>query len=181
MLELLQWVHLNAQRVEVVQNASNFLIILYFTTFIINKKSFYIGAFLLIEFMGASSLMDWSCSELYYLMYAGLYSLCYWYEAVIGKNIKIMLAYGIMIIFQSTMVLDAYIYPDIATRIYYAYEFVVVGIHIYIVIMLTNFRRLWQALGDSFNSVLNLLSVGYNMSFCYTVNTILNQIKKTCH
>lgn len=180
MLELLQWAQVSAQKVT-VQNASSIILLLYFVTFIVNKKGFYIGAFLLVEFMGYSSLMDWCSDEFYYLNYASIYCICYWYEAVIGKNIKILLAYGIMIIFQSTMVLDAYIYPDIATRIYYAYEFVVVGIHIYIVIMLINFRRLWQTLGDSFNSVLNLLSVGYNMSFCYTVNTLLNQIKKTCH
>ena len=175
MLELLQWVHLSGKKVEIARNASDILIALYFLSYLINKKSFYTGAFLLIEFLGTSALMDWSSNAFFYLMYANLYCLCYYYQLKKGKNIKILFAYGIMVLFQTAMVLDAYIYKDIITHIYKAYEFVVVGIHLYIITVLIEPRKLIKTLGDSLNSLSDFLGIGYNLSFCYTVDIIRNQ------
>jgi hypothetical protein len=172
MLELLQWVHLSGRKVEIARNISDILIALYFVSYLINKKAFYIGAFLFIEFMGSSALVDWSSNVFFYLMYASLYSLCYHYQLEKGKNIKILFAYGIMVLFQTAMVLDAYIYKDTITHIYQAYEFVVVGIHIYIIIALIKPRKLIKTLGNSANWLSNFLGIGYSLSFCYNVNII---------
>jgi hypothetical protein len=175
MLELLQCLHLSAKKVEVARSISDILIILYSLSYLINKKGFYIAAFLVIEFIGSSFLLESYSNLIFYVFISSSFALCYWYEVVIGKNIKIVLAYGIMVLFQLMMVLDAYFYKDIITRIYQAYEFVIVGVHLYIIIVLIEPRKLIKTLGDSINSLSDFLGIGYNLSFCYTVNIIRNQ------
>ena len=124
MLELLQCLHLSAKKVEIAKSASDILIILYFLSYLLNRKGFYIGAFLAIEFIGSSFLLESYSNLMFYVFISSAFALCYWYEVVIGKNIKILAAYGIMVLFQSTMVMDAYFYPDVITSIYKAYEYI---------------------------------------------------------
>jgi hypothetical protein len=175
MIELLQWVQANDQKMVTSQSLSNLLLLLYCFTYIKSRKGFYIGAFLFIEFMGSSFLLATYSNIIFYLVYAAAYATCYWYEVKIGEDIKIVLAYGIMVLFQSMMVMDAYFYPDVITSIYKAYEFVIVGIHLYIITVIIKPRKLIKSLVDSFNSLSDFLGVGYNLSFCYTVYIIRNQ------
>jgi hypothetical protein len=172
MLELLEWAQLSGKKGEMARNISNTLFILYFLSYLLNKKSFYIGAFLLIELLGASSLMDWSSNAFFYLMYASLYSLCYYYQLKIGKNFKILCAYGVMVLFQTAMVLDAYFHKDIVTHIYQSYNFVVMCIHIYIITVLVEPRELIKTMVNSISRLSNFLGIGYSLSFCYNVNII---------
>lgn len=182
MIEFLQWAQLNALKVEVTTSAtlSNLLLVLYFITYLNNKKGFYIGAFLFVELIGASFALDNYSSAEFYLGYAVIYASCYWYELKIGKNIRILFAYGIMVLFQSMMVLDAYIYQDTATRIYQAYEYIVVAIHLYIIIVLIDIGKVRASVGDCINGISDFLGIGYNLSFCYTCHTILNKTKRQC-
>ena len=180
MIELLQCLQASDQKMVTSQSLSNLLLLLYCLTYIKNRKGFYIGAFLFIEFMGSSFLLATYSNIIFYLAYAAAYATCYWYEVKISKNIKIILAYGIMVLFQSMMVMDAYFYPDVITSIYKAYEFVIVAIHFYIIIVLVEPRSFIKALGDSFVRFACLVGVGYNLSFCYTVYIIRKQKQKTC-
>lgn len=183
MNEILQWVQLSAPnplQITTSQTISNLLILLYFLAWLNNKKGFYIEAFLFIEIAGSSVLLSYLSSSMFYVYYAALYAFCYWFEAIIGKNIKILLAYGIMVLFQSAMVLDAYIYPNVETSIYQSYEYIVMFIHLHIIISLINIGKLIKSLGDRIISFSNFLGIGYNLSFCYTCNTIFHKVKKTC-
>lgn len=180
MLELLQCLQLSGKRVVEAQNLSNLVFVLYLIPLIMNRKCAYIGAFLLCEFIGYSSVLDNQDDFVFYVSFSALFSIFYWSEVFFGKNIKIALAYGIMVLFQVTMVLDAIFYPEIETSIYAAYEYIVVAIHIYIIIVLTDFKKLRAALGDCINGISDFLGVGYNLSFCYTCHTILNKAKRQC-
>lgn len=183
MIELLQCLQLNApnpQQITTSVTISNLLIALYLIAYLNNKKGFYIGAFLFCEFVGASSLLSGYSSVMFYVYYVTLYVICYWIEFKVGRNVKIMFAYAIMVLFQSAMVSDAYYYPEIKTAIYKSYEYVVMGIHIYIVIVLIKPKSFLKAMGNSIDRLFNFLNIGYGLSFCYTSNIILNQAKKTC-
>jgi hypothetical protein len=180
MLELLQCLQLSGKKGEIARNASDILIILYFLSYLLNRKGFYIGAFLAIEFIGSSFLLESYSDLMFYAFISSAFALCYWYEVAIGKNIKILCAYGIMVLFQSMMVMDAYFYPDVITSIYQAYEFVIVGIHIYIIIVLIEPRKLVKTMGNSVNWLSNFLGIGYSLSFCYNVNIIRNKTQKPC-
>lgn len=177
MNELLQCLQLNALKVEVTTSAtlSNILLLLYCLTYLQNKKGFYIGAFLLIEFVGSSFLLDDFDNTLFYLFISMSFVFCYWYEALIGKNIKILFAYGIMILFQSAMAIDAYIFQDIETLIYSAYEYVVLAIHLYIIAVLIQRRALVRALGAIARSIANFLNIGYAFAFCYNACILHNK------
>lgn len=183
MIELLEWVQANELKTVITTSStlSNLLLLLYCLTYIKSTKGFYIGAFLFVEFLGSSFTLKSYSNIIFYLVYATAYAISYWHEVKIGKNIKIMLAYGIMVLFQSAMVIDAYFYPKVITSIYKAYEYIVVAIHLYIVVVLIKPRPLFKALGDSINRLFGLLGVGYNLSFCYTVYILRNQTEKTCH
>ena len=181
MMELLQCLQLNDVKGLTAQNVSNTLLFLYLISLFFTKKGFYIGAFLVIEVLGGSTLLSGFDDTMFYVAIASAFCFCYWFELINGKNIKILFAYGIMVLFQSAMVLDAYIYPDVKTNIYMAYEYVVMAIHIYIVIVLVEPRSLIKSLGDRIVSFSNFLGIGYNLSFCYTCNTIFHKVKKTCH
>lgn len=182
MIEFLQCLQLNALKAEITTSAtlSNLLLALYCLALLKNKKGFYIGAFLLTELLGASFIMDGFSNIAFYLVISSAFALCYWYELKIGKNIRILFAYGIMVLFQSMMVLDAYIYPGVATRIYQAYEYIVVVIHLYIIIVLIDIGKIRAAMGDCINGISDFLGIGYNLSFCYTCHTILNKTKRQC-
>ena len=84
-------------------------------------------------------------------------------------NVKMLFSYGIMILFQSAMAVDAYIFQDIETLIYSAYEYVILAIHLYIITVLIQWRALVGAVGAIARSIANFLNIGYAFAFCYNV------------
>ncbi len=181
MIELLQWLLLNQSESDLIalsQKISNLLLLLYILSSAISGKYFFIFVFVVVEVFGVLAIasgMHGDYEFAYYISLSSLYCLFYWSAIVMKCNVKILFAYGIMILFQSAMAIDAYIFQDIETLIYSAYEYVVLAIHLYIIAMLIQWRALIRAVGAIARSIADFLNIGYAFAFCYNAHILHNK------
>lgn len=166
LIELYQWALLKESATNLVtaKNASNLLLALYVMSYIINRKSCFIAAFFIVEFVG---VLGYTSLHHRYLAYALIYSLMYWYLFFNRYTLKIMSGYVIMLLFQAAMAADAYLYYKTETVLYILYEYIIVAIHIYIISTIVDRKALTRIVGDSFRKLFNMLDIGYSLSFCY--------------
>lgn len=181
MIELLQCLLLSQNEKALIiisQNLSSLLLFLYILASLTSGKYFFIVVFIVGEALGVFGIAlgaHGSYEFMYYLSASAMYCLFYWAANAIKCNVKILFAYGIMILFQSIMVIDAYIFQNIETFIYSAYEYVVLAIHLYIIITLIRWNTLFRALGDFANGIANFLNIGHALSFCYNAYILHNK------
>lgn len=175
MQELLLWVHLNDLKVVAAQNVSNILIFLYVISYIFNKKAVFVMAFLLVEFYGNVSVFSVLSNVQYYIGYVFLYALSYWVVFKRYHMVKPLLGYGIMVLFQLGMALDAALYPDNETVISESYVYIVVAIHLYIIISSVRWQSLRLRMGDVLNSFRSIFCSSYSISFFWYTVRNLNQ------
>lgn len=163
--EALSWVLLSVKKGVAAQIASNFLLVLYVISYLRIKNAAFLVAFLLIELYGNLYITDNLSAEAYYLGYAFIYSLIYWYAFHENYKLKIVAGYGILILFEFIMCLDAIYYPNTETYIYTGYANIIVFIHLYIITQTINWRKLRASMGASINALGRVLGVNYNLSF----------------
>lgn len=164
---LLEWVQVNAKNLEAAQSVSNILIVLYAISYIFNRKATFLVAFLLVETYGNASLFSALTDFYYYLGYAFIYSLVYWFVLKKYQMVKTMLGYGILVLFQGAMSLDALYFPLDETYIYTHYASFIVLIHLYIIATLINWRLLRARMGESIDALGCWVGNNYNLSFIW--------------
>lgn len=177
--EILSWVLLNDLRVVAERNVSNILIFLYAISYLTNKKAVFLVAFFMVEIYGNLSVLSVLTDIQYYLGYMFVYSFSYWVIFKRYHMVKQLIGYGIMLVFQLGMMLDASIYPEDETFIYKSYIYVVMAIHLYIIVSSTNWRvvRLFTKRGVDFFSM--LFRNSYDISFFwYTMQNIYKKVPK---
>ena len=162
---VLQWVQVNDLKVVAAQSASNLLLALYVISYISNRKAAFLVAFLLVEFYGNLNAFSGLSSFGYYLGYALIYSMFYWFVLKQYHIVKSSLGYGILTLFETVMSLDALYFPNVETYIYTHYASIVVLVHLYIIASTINWRALRTRMGASFNAVGSWMGANYNLSF----------------
>ena len=181
MIELLQCLLQNQnEKIAIVtsQNLNSLLLLLYILASLSSRKYFFISVFIISEVFGVFAIasgMHGNYEFMYYLSSASMYCLFYWAANAMKCNVKILLAYGIMVLFQSVMVVDAYNFQDTETAIYNSYEYVVLVIHLYIIITLIRWGTLRRTLGGIVNSIASFLNIGYACAFCYNAYILHNK------
>jgi len=157
--------HLKSQNVILAKLESNFLVIAYVLSWIISKQSRYLVAFLFVE-----SFTMW-------LLYRGVDAVTYFqlstvvacficYVGEITKfNLKALLGYVIICLFELTMVADAYFYSEVETVLYSYYEYIIVAIHLYIIASLFRWSRIRKGMGRYLDGIFGISSNGYSASF----------------
>ncbi len=181
MIELLQCLLLNQSESALIilsQKISNSLLLLYVLASLTSRKYFFIVVFIVGEVFSFFAILTGMVGDIefmYYLSAASMYCLFYWSAIVMKCNVKILFAYGIMVLFQSAMAIDAYIFQDIETLIYSAYEYVVLAIHLYIIAALIQWKAIIRAVGAIARSIVNFLNIGYAFAFCYNVYILHNK------
>lgn len=148
-------------------SASNAILIAYLIAYLTNRKSCFIVAFFIFEFVGVLTFYDSYGLHYRYLAYSIAISLMYWYLFISGYKLKILSGYVIMLLFQLAMVTDAYIYYDVETFLWTYYEYIIVAIHLYIVSTITNRKRLDKIASDFVGYLRNIYSTSYNLPFWY--------------
>ena len=151
-------------------SASNLIVICYFVAYLLNRKAVFITVFFITELVAYSVIGDLLTNEMYYLVFAGIYSGLYHYIVKIKSNINTVIACGIIVIFNGIAVGDAYFYPQTETVFYKSYEFLAVGIHLYLVSTLINWEILRRTMGKIFNGIFDYMGISYTASyFCYNL------------
>lgn len=160
----------------VALNVSNILLLCYFVTYLFNRKAVFISVFFVSEVMAYSSFIDFLPDEIYYLLFASLYSALYHFLYITNVKLNTVFACAIIILFSTGAALDASFYPKTETIFYNNYEFLAMAVHLYFIYTLINWRLLRSFVGTSINSFARFVGANYSMSlFCYTH---LNNTKK---
>ena len=162
--EVLKWVQLNDLKVVVEQNVSNILIALYVLSYISNRKPTFLVGFLLVELYGHLSIVSSLTNPQYYLGYAFVYTVTYWYIFKQYKMINALVGYVTLIILELIMSLDAILYAETETVIYNSYTYIIVFVHLYIILSLFKWRRIGRNMGLFARSLLCTFCPSYNYS-----------------
>ena len=148
-------------------SVSNLIVICYFVAYLLNRKAVFIAVFFITELIAYSVIGDLLTNEMYYLVFAGIYSGLYHYIVRIKSNINTVIACGIIVIFNTIAAGDAYFYPQTETVFYKSYEFLAVGVHLYLIITVINWKILRRALGKVLDCFTNYLGANYNCSYIW--------------
>jgi len=176
--EFYQWVLQKANEKQVVAvSVSNLLVTLYVISYILNRKSCFIVAFFIVEFIGVLSVYDSYGLHTRYIAYGIFYGSMYWFLFFTGYRLKIISGYAIMLLFQIVMAIDAFFYYDTETALWANYEYIVVVIHIYIISTITDYKRLNAITSRFASSVRRFCNIGYSRAFWYNVFKLLNQAR----
>ena len=167
MIELLEWAQLlNDLAKEVAEpNVSNILICLYAISYIENRKSCFIVAFILCEFLANGPILVNLPDSTYYLVMASVYSSLYCYCVSNFMALKTITGCVIMILFQVWMSVDAKTYNGNETFIYENYIYIVVLIHLYIISPLLKWSRIRDGMGDYVRGFMLMLRNNDTVSF----------------
>lgn len=169
---LLFW-ELQSGSVELAQNLSNLLLILYALISLKIDKGCFFAVFLFDEVFSHLSFSDILNESQYYLTIALIYCTLYWYIESKNIRLKTIVACGIIVLFNAGMSLDAAFNTKVETIIYTYYIYIVVFLHLHLISTLIcwslvrkNMGRcittLWRASGFSdaftfiwYNSIIN--------------------------
>jgi hypothetical protein len=164
---VLQCLQLSEKRqvLEIVQNASNLLLILYAISYIFNKKVDFLLAFLFVETLALSSAVSALSNAGYYLFFSFCYSILYWFVLKRYQMVKTSFGYAILSIILLVTAIDDLLFPEYETAFYSNYTSLIVFVHIYIIATTINWRLLGKRMGASLNALGGWLGVNYNMSF----------------
>ena len=146
-------------------SASNLIVICYFVAYLLNRKAVFITVFFITELIAYSVIGDLLTNEMYYLVFAGIYSGLYHYIVKIKSNINTVIACGIIVIFNTIAVGDAYFYPQTETVFYKSYEFLAVGVHLYLISTVINWKILRGIMGQVINGFTNYMGIDYTVSY----------------
>lgn len=180
-MEILSLWGLQGKSVEIAQNASSLLVILYAISYLVTNKGCFFAVFLFDEVISHSLIVDSISEPQYYLMVALIYCGLYWYIESKNIRLKTILACGIIVLFNAGMSLDAGINSEVETFIYTNYIYIVVLLHLYLISTL--FR--WQFIGRSLGRYLDGFSRAIGISDAFTFLwynhiTIKNQTSQKC-
>ena len=177
MIELLEWAQLlsDLAKKTAEPDVSNTLICLYAISYIVNRKSCFIVAFILCEFLANSSILANLSDSTYYIVMASVYGLLYCYCHSRFMALKIRAGCVIMILFQAWMSIDAKTYNGNETFVYENYLYIVVLIHLYIISSLFKWSRIRGGMGDYARSFMRMLRSNDTVSFFwYTTKKTFN-------
>ena len=151
-------------------SASNVILFGYFIAYLINRKAIYIIVFFITELIAYSAIGDLLTNTMYYLAFAGIYSCLYHYSFIAKAKFNIVLACAIIVIFNTIAAGDAYFYPETETVFYKSYEFLAMGVHLYLIVSLIDWKILRRALGQVANGIAGFMGISYTASyFCYNL------------
>jgi hypothetical protein len=179
MLELLQWLEAQSVKNLVAAQSANSLLFAYFVAYLFNRKAAFTVAFLCVEFYGNSFITDQLSSINFYMGYAAIYCLLYFYLHQKQEKKRTLAAVVLIILLDVGSALDAYAYPETETYFYQAYTYFYVFVHVVLLVSLINWRILSDIMGCFLNAFLGYFGISYRMPFfCYNLFTFnKNQIK----
>lgn len=179
MLELIQWLQVNSAVKGAVAQSANSLLLAYFVAYLLNRKAAFIVAFLCVEFYGNSFVADQLSSVNFYMGYAAMYCLLYFYLHQKQERKRTLAAVVLIILLDVGSALDAYVYPETETYFYQTYAYFYVFVHVVLLVSLINWRILSNLVGCFFNAFIGNFGISYRMPFfCYNLFTFnKNQIK----
>ena len=169
-IEALQWAGLESviKTPTITKITSNIILFLYVMSYILNRKGCLIAAFISCELWCYSGLSDWVANEFFYIGYAVVYCLVYFYIKERTKcNVHQLSSLVLMILLEMGMALDAYFYPKVTTDFWRSYEFNVLLLHGYIIASFINWRLLRVHMGESARAILHILGVNDAARFCW--------------
>ena len=166
-IEAISWVLPSAKKGVAAQNVSNLLLVLYAISCIRIKDATFLVAFLLVEFYGNLYVTDNLTDFQYYLGYAFIYSVVLRRLFLVRCKLKTMVGYGILILFELIMCLDAIFFPEIETYAYTNYAGIIAFVHLYIITSFVDWQKLRASLGASINALGAVLGINYNLSFIW--------------
>lgn len=175
----MQWLEVLNDLKRVAEQSVNSLLFAYFVTYLLNRKAAFIVAFLCSEFYGASAFSDHLNNVNFYMGYAAIYCLVYFYLHQKQERKRTLAAVVLIILLDVGSALDAYAYPETETYFYQAYAYFYVFVHAVLLVSLINWRILSNSVGCFFNAFIGNFGISYRMSFfCYNLFTFnKNQIK----
>lgn len=175
----MQWLEAQSVKNLVAEQSANSLLLAYFVSYLLNRKAAFIVAFLCVEFYGNSFISDYLNNVNFYMGYAAIYCLVYFYLHKRKERKRTLAAVILIILLDVGSALDAYAYPNIETYFYQTYAYLYVFVHAVLLVSLINWRILSDIMGCFFNAFIGNFGISYRMSFfCYNLFTFnKNQIK----
>jgi len=153
-------------------NASSFLLVCYFLASLTTRKCRYIVAFILCEIFGSLSIFNSLTDTTFYLCYASFYCLLYYHCVYNVTSIETRLSCITMVLFESMVGMDAYLYEASQTFIHSNYVNIVVFIHLYIISTTICWRRIRTRMGESLSSIARIFCANDVVKYvCYNVRT----------
>jgi len=143
---LLFW-ELQGKSVDLAQNLSNLLIVLYAISYLKTNKGCFFAVFLFDEVISNLVFVDYMSEPQYYLMIAFIYCCLYWYIESKNIRLKTILACGIIVLFNVGMSVDAVFNSEIETFIYSYYLHFVVLLHLYLISTLISWTLIRKSMG----------------------------------
>lgn len=172
MLELMQWLEVNSAVKGTMTQSANSLLLAYFVSYLLNRKAAFIVAFLCVEFYGNSFISDYLNNVNFYMGYAAIYCLLYFYLHKRKERKRTLAAVILIILLDVGSALDAYAYPNIETYFYQTYAYLYVFVHAVLLVSLINWRILSNVVGCFLDAFLGHFGVSYHMPFfCYNLFT----------
>jgi len=168
--EVLSWAGLESVKKQLAAglSVSDLILTLYVISYFNIKKGGLIVAFLVCELWGYGIFSDWVTNQYFYVGYAVVYCLLYFYIKERTKwNIHQLSSLALMILLEMGMALDAYFYPKVTTDFWRSYEFNVLLLHGYIIASFINWRLLRVHMGESARAILHILGVNDAAGFCW--------------
>lgn len=176
-MELLLWAELLSENAKVLAavSESNFVLIAYALVALLTNKSRFLLAFILCEIYGNLTFFDTISDVAFYLGYAVIYCLLYFWCTLKHTPLKTQLSCIVMVLFELTVGMDALI-NQTETFIFTNYVGFVVLIHFYIISSLIDWRAFRIRLGESINALFTFFRINDGVSFfCYNIKKALNK------
>ena len=163
-------------------SVATLLLICYVVSALITKRLIFLLAFLLSEFYGNCVIFDILPNVAYYLGYASIYCLLYFWCYQTKEKIKTLFAVMLIILLDIGSAIDAGLYPDSETIFYQSYPILLIFVHIHLISKFVNWQILRLNLGYSANNVLSLLGASYSITFFwYTIHNLYKKDFTSCH
>lgn len=174
-IEILQWLQLLSVKnlnLNPSLNISNLILVGYLFAYTTNRKGCFIAVFIFCELIGYTGVLNSLDNNLYYLVFAGIYS-CFYHFLLLNKTkLSTVFACVIIVLFTFGASLDACFYTSSETFFNNHYELLVVGVHFYFIYTIINWRILRKALGQSADVITSFMGINYTAAFfCYTYST----------
>jgi hypothetical protein len=176
LLEIVQWLAADNVKNQVAALSASSIFIAYLVTFAMTRKAAFIVAFLCVEIYGNTFISESLTDVNYYLGYALIYCMLYFYLNKTKTKTTTLLSIALVILLDVGSAIDAAIYPQTKTAFYSYYEYSYVFVHLCVICSLVNWKLFRTIVGQATNSIFDFFGISYCAAyFLYNSRKIFKQ------
>jgi len=165
MIDVCLYSFMNCSEINFYAEYSYLILLAYIVCYIFTRKAAFIVAFLFTEWYAISPVINSINDVNFYLGYAIIYCLLYYYLVVNNERLRTLAAVMLVVLLDVWSSLDATLYPNTETYFYSNYKYFYILVHACLIISIVNFKKLRRFMGDFIDGCASMLGIRYSAAF----------------